>query len=308
MTRQLTEWLETLEVTEPESADGMQVFGLRWNTGDAIPYRTLDEALATQELEVSEVSDGGTVPTLQLKNKGDTLVFLMSGEQLVGAKQNRVLNTSLLVAAKSELPIPVSCVEAGRWAYRSRQFGSHGTSSHSTLRKMMTKQVQHGYESTGTPTSNQSEVWTEIDRKLCAMQTASGTRALEDTYTKHAAPLENAVKRLSPPEGCSGVVFAFAGQIVGVDLFDRPETLQKLWPKLMRAYAIDALESETPTAITREAVADWIHQAARAEAKPFKSPGLGDDVRLRGPTVIGAGLMVEEHPVHVGMFAETAPA
>ena len=40
------------------------------------------------------------------------------GEQLAGGKQNRVLNASILVPAKSELPIPVTCVERGRWALR----------------------------------------------------------------------------------------------------------------------------------------------------------------------------------------------
>jgi hypothetical protein len=53
----------------------------------------------------------------------------MSGEQLLGAKQNRVLNISIMVASKSDLPIPVSGVEAGRWRYQSRKFASSGTAS-----------------------------------------------------------------------------------------------------------------------------------------------------------------------------------
>jgi hypothetical protein len=40
------------------------------------------------------------------------------GEQLVGAKQNRILNMTVLVAAETEVTIPVSCVERGRWGYR----------------------------------------------------------------------------------------------------------------------------------------------------------------------------------------------
>jgi len=53
----------------------------------------------------------------------------MSGEQLLGAKQNRVLNISIMVASNSDLPIRVSCAEAGRWRYQSRKFASSGTAS-----------------------------------------------------------------------------------------------------------------------------------------------------------------------------------
>jgi hypothetical protein len=32
------------------------------------------------------------------------------------------------------------------------------------------------------------------------------------------------------------------------------------------------------------------------------SPGLGDDVRLQGDGVVGAGLVVDDRPVHVELF------
>ena len=114
--------LETVEVDEPVEAGGLQVFALRWRPGEPLNYRTLDDGLAAGLLEVTEVTGGGSVPTLKVTNKGDAPAFLMAGEQLSGGKQNRVLNASILVAPHSELPIPVSCVERGRWAYRSAEF------------------------------------------------------------------------------------------------------------------------------------------------------------------------------------------
>src|SRR5262245_50472419 len=97
-------------------------------------YETLDEALASETGQVREVSEGGSVPTLAVNNTGDLPVLLVIGAVLVGAEQNRVLNTSLLVPA-SQMEIPVSCVEAGRWSYRFRTFGSSTTSSHLKLRQ-----------------------------------------------------------------------------------------------------------------------------------------------------------------------------
>ena len=80
-------------------------------------YVTLDEALVSATARVSEVSDGGSVPELLFKNLGDRPVLLVEGEELVGAKQNRTLNVSILAPPRQETRIPVSCVERGRWGY-----------------------------------------------------------------------------------------------------------------------------------------------------------------------------------------------
>ncbi len=61
------------------------------------------------------VDDGGVVAELVTHNHGDQPVLLIEGETLLGAKQDRVLNVSVLLAAKKATTVPVSCVEAGRW-------------------------------------------------------------------------------------------------------------------------------------------------------------------------------------------------
>ena len=53
---------------------------------------TLDEALATGAARVTEVSDGGRVSELEVDVTGDRPVLLLDGEELPGAKQNRVAN------------------------------------------------------------------------------------------------------------------------------------------------------------------------------------------------------------------------
>lgn len=308
MPHTLQELLQSVEVNEPQQVGGLQVFALRWPGHDGLNYVTLDEALQSGRFEVTEMTEGGSVPTLKVVNKGDLPVFLLAGEQLVGAKQNRVLNSSVLVPAQSEAPIPVSCVEAGRWRYTSRHFGSSNSTSHYYLRTKMARAVTQSYKTSSTPTSDQGEVWNEVSRKLSKMGSRSDSSALEQAYEDQRARLDEVLQRLRAPEGCHGAVFAFGGRIAGVDLFDKPGTLGKLWPKLIRAYAIDALEeSAAERTVGPEQVRDWLHTAARAEARPFKSPGLGEDVRLEGQGVVGAGLVVEQQPVHVGLFSDVAP-
>ena len=306
----LSTLLQTVAVSDPVVAGGLQVFALRWPDVAGQVYTTLDEGLATGLLEVTEFGEAGTVPTLKVANKGDVMAFLMAGEQLSGGKQNRVLNASIMIAGRSELPTPVSCVERGRWGYRSPQFGSGGSSSHSSLRRVMHASVTKSYRASGKASSDQGEVWREVDRKLTECGSHSDTMMLQQMYDDKHEELAAAMRSLAVPEGTSGAVFAYGGRIVGFDLFDRPATLARLWLKLVRAYAVDAqyAPQEGVTPVSTDDVQAWLRGAGQAKEEKFKSAGLGDDVRLECPTLIGAGLVVNEQPVHVEVFAGGGPA
>ena len=301
----LKEFLRRIEVTPPVAAGPLQLFGLISRPAEPLPYLTLDEALESEALDVTEVSEEGSVPQLQVKNRGKTWVFLMAGEQLIGAKQNRVLNTSIMVAAASDLVVPVTCVEAGRWGYRSSKFGSHATSSHSVLRKMMSRDVSESYRLTSSASAKQREVWREVSRKLSSMGSSSASDALDQVYEDHRSRIDDVVRQAALPEGCSGVAFAFGGRIAGVDLFDTPRTLSKLFPKLVRAYVVDALEAGQDAAeVAPDAVAQWLRSADSASFEAYDSPGLGVDVRIESPSLAGAGLVIDDRPVHVELFPE----
>jgi hypothetical protein len=304
MNQVLSDRLRTVEVLENQTVGCMQVFGLRWNCANAIRYRTLDEALATESLDITETSEGGSVPLLRLLNRGDDPVFLMAGEQLVGEKQNRILNTSILAAAHRELTIPVSCVEAGRWQYSSRKFVSPGTMSHGKLRTMLSRQL-HNSAARGTgPASNQGEVWKEVNRKLKSMGSCSLSNALQQTYHDFQTRLGAFIDGIRIPPECAGTAFAIAGRITGMDLFDNPATMKKLWPKLARAYALDAFEEKNAPAqpMTPDALRTWVQGLTKVPSHINKSPGLGHDVRLRSEKIVGSCLVVEQCPIHSEVF------
>ncbi len=304
MAKQLSELLQSVQVAEPQEAGGLQLFGLRWESRNGLAYTTLDDALAAKTLDITEITESGSVPVLKVVNKAENMVFLMSGEQLIGAKQNRVLNASILVPGRSELPIPVSCVQAGRWRYHSPKFFSGGTMSHGYLRKMMSLHAKEGYRREGRPTSEQSEVWSEVARKLEIMGSPSYSAELQQAYADYEYKFADLLGQLQAPKDCCGVAFALAGQIAGADLFDKQTTLLKLWPKLVRAYMLDALEGlHTKAApVSRETVRQWFQSSAQASVETFKSPGVGDDVRLEGASLVGAALVVDKKPIHVELF------
>jgi ARG/rhodanese/phosphatase superfamily protein len=303
------EGLRHAEIAGAGQAAALQIFGLKWTIADGHDYSTLDEALEQKSLEVSEVDASGRVPTIKVVNKSDRMIFLMAGEELVGGKQNRVLNASMMVPARGEMPIPVTCVERGRWGYKSKHFVSGSTSSHSTLRRIMTQQVSGSYKAAGRPTTDQGAVWSEVDRKMEKMGAKSSSDALHDLYTDYAKKLDEMVGHCSLPEGANGAAFAISGKIIGADFFDKPGTLRKLWSKLVRSYAADALEDtvEHPATVEAREVSEWLRSASSAEQHWFDSPGVGKDVRIEGESLVGASLVVDQHLIHLELFREEQP-
>jgi hypothetical protein len=114
--------LESLDIGAPVSHDPLHLFPLEGGPSEEEALILLDEALEEGMLCVEELGEGGSVPELRVVNAGVRPVLLLEGDELVGAKQNRVVNSSVLVAAASELMLPVSCVERGRWSRRPRAF------------------------------------------------------------------------------------------------------------------------------------------------------------------------------------------
>ncbi len=86
--------LDQVEVGEPASFLNLSLFPLSGPGLDDPGYLTLDEAMEQGVVEIAEVSKAGSVPELQVSNTGALAVLLLDGEELVGARQNRVLNQS----------------------------------------------------------------------------------------------------------------------------------------------------------------------------------------------------------------------
>ncbi|SVE61095.1 uncharacterized protein METZ01_LOCUS513949, partial [marine metagenome] len=118
----IKERIEKVSLGEPVIHGQMAMYPLLDKEDAAIDYLTLDESIANGYAHVTEIDESGNVPELKFKNISDKRIFLMEGEELLGAKQNRTLNLSILAPAEKEIIIPVTCVESGRWSYDSERF------------------------------------------------------------------------------------------------------------------------------------------------------------------------------------------
>ena len=233
-----------IRVGDPIRHDGLAVFPLFGEPISGVDYTLSDEAISEGSVAVEEVSEAGSVPDLSVENKGDLRVLFLEGEELIGAKQNRILNTSVLVAAHSKTKIPVSCVEAGRWGYRSRLFGSSGSHSPSKLRHYMKASVSQSVRAKRGHRSDQGEVWEEVARQQAALCASSPTSAMSDTFEAHRKRLDEFREKLNYVEGAIGAAVAVGGKVVACDLFDKPSTCEKVWKRLLSGVVLDALEVE----------------------------------------------------------------
>ena len=268
-------------------------------------YLTLAEAQSMGLALVTEVSESGSVPTLLLDNTSEQAVFLLDGEELVGAKQNRILNLSILVPAKTKLEIPVSCVEQGRWSHRTREFASAERTFFSKGRARKAARVSESLRDGGGRHSNQSEVWSDIGEKMRNMAVGSETGAIADAYDHFAGSVDEFVAGFQLVDNQVGACFAINGKISGMELFDASSTCGKLMPKLIRSYALDAIEEQQSAVAEGDMDLDAFLQAvATAPADSFAALGEGEDFRVHSSTIAGGALAARNRVIHLCAFSQ----
>ena len=90
--------------------------------------------------------------------------------------------------------------------------------------------------------SDQGAVWSLIAEKSARFGAASDTSAMSAIFDKVGTSLDEFVAAFPPVEHQVGAVFLINGQPAGLELFDAASTWRKLSPKLVRSYAVDALD------------------------------------------------------------------
>jgi hypothetical protein len=130
------ETIADLDIGNPKTVLNLTMIPLSGNPAASLDYILVDKALVEKTVVVEEVSEGGTVPEIRVTNFSEKTVLVVDGTELVGAKQNRIVNASFLLPPKSVTKVPVSCVEQGRWGYRGRTFGRSPHHAAHSIRKM----------------------------------------------------------------------------------------------------------------------------------------------------------------------------
>ena len=297
--------INNLEIKDPQTANNLTVYPLVLHIEDGPNYITFPEALQNNHLSIKEVNNAGSVPDLIAINKGDMPVLGLNGEELVGAKQNRVLNTTVLLAAHSETTIPVSCTEQGRWSYTSPNFSDSQTFMSPDIRSRKMRQVNRSYKAKRGPRSDQRVLWKAINSQHSAHKVHSQTGAMDDTYKAKEQSLVDYTEHIKPIPGQTGMLAFINGKPIGFDLLSRPKAYADIHSKLAASYALDALAQRTnrPQDISAEVrPEDILNQVKHCTTEQFASVGLGIDTRIDNNTLVGSALVFNQMLIHLALF------
>jgi hypothetical protein len=294
-----------MEISEPVSHGLLHIFPLRGETREEEDFWLLEDALWAGTLRIEEVHEAGSVPELRVVNEGMLRVLILEGDELVGAGQNRVVDSSVLVAADSELLLPVSCVERGRWSYRSQAFSPGTGSPHFALRSLETRSVHDSLRRGRIHRGDQGAVWREVHRKARLHAAASPTHALQDSRFRLSERLD-AFEKLARdyPEGTSGVVVAIGERLVLLEVLAGPRTFARVFRKLLSGYAFESVGLDRPYGTPDiPAVRDFIEAVANAALEKHQAVGAGRDVRFEAEEISGYALIGDAGVLHAAAFA-----
>lgn len=310
--------LSGVSIGEPRRHGRLEIFPLFATSMEADAFILLDEALAAKSVEVTETSDSGSVPVLNFLSRSAVPVLLLDGEELVGAKQNRILNTSILAPAGAQILLPVSCVEQGRWRYSSHSFkaADHALFAKARARKASRMAAMHERpRAVGESPAHlarqfdagQHEVWSDVSAKLSRMRVESVSSAISDGYESYGERLREFETALAAEPGQRGAAFSLDGRVVGIELLATEAAFRAIYRKLLKSYAFDALEEAELTAPKVPSKADvqaFIARVLGASVSSAPSAGLGSDVRLAGEGCAGHALVHQDAVLHLAAFDE----
>jgi len=220
-------------------------------------YITLQEAIDANLVAISEVSRNGTVNTLLIRNLSNDTLFIMSGEILIGGKQDRVVASDILIPPNNgETKLPVFCVEKGRWKYKEgdSKFTEYYGMANEHLRNLIDHKV------------SQEAVWNEISKTNKKDEVYSETEA----YTAHANNRRFRQEEqeyinffqdiFDGQEDIIGVVAITGNQIEGADLFISNRLFLKEFRKLIYAYIDDAITYGAPVRVEQSTIDNYVNQ------------------------------------------------
>jgi hypothetical protein len=306
MDRIVAHYLDGIELGEPTTVGRIGLVPL-FNTTVAvsIPYIALRTALEGGVFLIEESHESGTVGQIKVTNKGASPVLLLDGEELAGAKQNRVLNTTILVPANRTIPIPVSCTEQGRWSYVSTRFEESLSVAPPRVRRSNQYAVAESLRVSGRFAGNQSEVWSRVQEISDEAAVHSSTSAMRDVFKERLPALDEVTSKFPVRANQIGLVAVADDEVMGFDVVTRPEVYELLHVKLVRSYVLDASLRRETTAQQGDVMRcarDFIQSTPNCSESRHESVGLGYDYRYIGTGIVGSALAHKTDMIHCAFF------
>ena len=292
----------SIELLESQKYENVEAIPIKSDFFGKKDFLTLKKGYEMNLVEIKEL-EHSTVNTVSCKNDSVTPLILIDGDEITGAMQNRIINDTLLIPAKSTINIPVSCTEHGRWHTKgegaeSRTFKpSLYSANHSTRsRKSRASYEERDY---------QGEVWDSISEFESRSNFKSMTSALNDSYENLKDKQNDYLSKFHIEDGQNGVIFIVNGEVKGLELFYNHSIYKEYHEKLCRSYIIEAIvEKKSVDNIDRLELMKVLENISQSEFKSKKSIGLGDNLKFSNDFGSGSGLVWEDELIHMTFFKD----
>ena len=302
----LTKTFANIEFLKPQTYENITIVGLKTDIENNTDILHLKKALDLELVEINEINEAGTVDTLKVKNESNVPLLILDGEELIGAKQNRILNTTVLIPPKTEIPVPVSCTERGRWAYNTPKFEKTNNIASGRIRFKKNIGVYHSLKKSNAYKSDQREIWDEINNITCDLKTFSKTEALSDTFEHKKHDITDYIKNLKYNKGQTGTIIFINNQLINMELVFNTSIYKQYHEKIIKSNALDGLtykNNENLSDIDILFDADnFLKLIEDNEFEKFESIGIGEDYRIKNENLIGSMLNYNDNIWHALFF------
>jgi hypothetical protein len=287
-----------------QTNEALSIVQIATDNRDTFNYITGDAAIEKKLIEVIEVSEGGSVNNLTVINHSKDFIFMMDGDILVGAKQNRVLNTSVLLNPESKTIIPVSCIESGRWRYKSRGFSGSDYSAPAFMRAEKAQQVKNNLEAKGKFESNQSGIWDSVAAYERRTNFISDTSNLSDIFDNKKSDFDAFIKDIKPEKEANGISVFVKEKLLSLDLFNRSDVYGRYFPKILRGAAMEVFsmgpaEKKIDKAEASFKTLDFLDKFGTLDFSLHKAVAAGEEKRFETEELTGFELAYNGNMIHL---------
>jgi hypothetical protein len=212
-----------------QKAGNIALIQLETMKGRGLSFIPAAVAIDKGELEIREIRQEGSVNTLLAINSSNSYCLLTDMDLLKGAKQNRVVNTSVLLAPNSKQEITVSCVERSRWSYDTPEFKSAPSVMDSKMRAAKAASLRSDKEDTVSET--QSKIWDMINQEMTEQNVFSSTEDYNRILESKKCMLDPRY-HFTHEKDCNGLAIFEDRRLVSFDIFGNREVYKYYFDKL----------------------------------------------------------------------------
>src|SRR5689334_9852145 len=230
----------------PYTHKNLTVFLIHGKDQTRKTFLTLQEALAQKKVKVYETRD---VNELAIRNLSNEDIYVQAGDIVRGGDQDRMISMDFIVPPRSgRMPIAAFCVESGRWSKRGNEEAATFTSSDNAIAMKDLKLAAKSANSQQAVWDNVAVVQTKLAENVggsvnSRTSASSLELSVEDLKVKESSAayinvLEGIIKKRSD---VIGYVFAINGKVNSADVYASSALFAKLWPKLLKSSAVEAI-------------------------------------------------------------------